>query len=222
MTLTATSTSTLTLPVNVIFQQTFLRNARPKCPYFLGTAPATIERRRGTVSTTWRRIENITPNVTAITQVSTASYMQGRTPNTLSITDYTATASKYGDFVILNEEVDIENFSGQMDKIMQVIGIGYGRAANMLQRNIAEDNLTLVYPNGGSGDSGVTTAITLGTIKKVINTLSKNSAMTFTPMSTGSTTVGSAPITEGFIGLCHYDVAQPNSFFKSSQKSLYS
>lgn len=208
MALTVQDTSTyLTLPVNVIFQQTYLRNAMPRCPYFLGTVQGEVQKNRGTATVSWNRIENVTPNTTALTQVSTASYMQGRTPNTLSITAYTATVSKYGDFLIMNEEADVLNFNTQMDKIMQVMGIAYGRASNMLQRNIAEDNLTLVYADGAANDAATTTKINIGAIRKVVNTLNKNSALTFSPMSTGSTTVGSTPILPGYIGLTHPDVA---------------
>lgn len=208
MALTVQDTSTyLTLPVNVIFQQTFLRNAMPRCPYFLGTAQGEVQKNRGTATASFRRIENVTPNTTALTQVSTASYMQGRTPNTLSISNVTATVSKYGDFLIMNEEAEILQFNTQMDKIMQVMGIAYGRAANMLQRNIAEDNLTLVYADGAANDAATTTKINVGAIRKVINTLDKNSALTFAPMSTGTTTVGSTPVLPAYIGLTHPDVA---------------
>ena len=208
MTLTVQDTSTyLTLPVNVIFQQTFLRNAMPRCPYFLGTVQGDVAKNRGTATASFRRIENVTPNVTALTQVSTASYMQGRTPNTLSLTNKTATVAKYGDFLILNEEAEVLQFNTQMDKIMQVMGIAYGRAANQLQRNIAEDNLTLVYADGAANDAATATKINIGAIRKVINTLDKNSALTFAPMSTSSTNEGSTPILPAYIGLCHPDVA---------------
>jgi N4-gp56 family major capsid protein len=53
----------------------------------------------------------------------------------------------------------------------------------------------------------VESAITLNNIKSVINTLDKNSALTFMPMTTGSQNIGTAPILSAYWGLTHPDVA---------------
>lgn len=206
-TISATDTE-LPKPVNVVFQQTLLRNAKPKCPYFLGTMPGELMKNRGTATVSWRRIENLTPTTSALTELTTtASYMQGRDSTALSVTAYTATVAKYGQFVILNEEADVFNFNGQTDKIVEVLGISAGRSMNQLQRNIVEDNATLVYAGGAASDGAVTSKITLGAIKSVVNTLDKNSAITFTPMSTGSQNYGTTQLMDGYVGLTHPDVA---------------
>ena len=124
--------------------------------------------------------------------------------------------AKYGNFVILNEEVDIFNFAGQFDKILQVIGINAGQSLNRLQRNIGEDNATLIYANGTS-DGLVNTVMAVGDIKNAVNTLDRNSAMTFTPMTTGSTNIGTVPILPAFWLLCHPDVAIDISGFTGFQ-----
>lgn len=209
MALTVSATDTeLPKPVNTIFQQTLLRNAKVRAPYFMGTMPGEISRQRGSATVTWRRIENLSASTSALSELTgTASYMQGRNAAALSVTDYTATVSKYGNFVILNEEADLFNFNGQMDKIMEVIGINAGQSLNQLQRNIAEDNLTVVYASGDASDGVVDSAITLNDIKKVVNTLDKNSALTFTPMTTGSQNIGTTPMLPAYWGLTHPDVA---------------
>lgn len=209
MALTVSATdSELPKPVNTIFKQTLLRNAKVRAPYFMGTQPGNVEKNRGTATCTWRRIENLSASTSALSELTgNASYMQGRTPAALSVTDVTATVSKYGNFVILNEEADLFNFNGQMDKIMEVIGINAGQSLNQLQRNVAEDNLTLVQASGDSSDGTTDSAITLNDIKKVVNTLDKNSAMTFSPMTMGSTNIGTTPMLPAFWGLTHPDVA---------------
>lgn len=208
MALTVNDSTTYLAPgVNNVLEQTFLRKAKPLCPYFLGTKAGELMRHKSTGTVKWNRMENLTPSTTALTEVTTAAYMQGRTPATLTITPVTATPAKYGAFVIVNEEADLKNYSTQMDEIVQTIGIMYGRSANQLQRNEAEDNLTLIYPGTGASDADVGTTISLAMMKNVINTLAKNSAETFSPMSNGSTIVGSSPINEAYIGLCHFDVA---------------
>lgn len=208
MALTISSTdSELPKPVNVVFQQTLLRNAKVRAPYFLGTNPGELQKNAGTATVSWRRIENLSAATTALAELTTtASYMQGRNAAALSVAAVTATVSKYGNFVILNEEADVFNFNGQMDKIMEVIGINAGQSLNQLQRNIAEDNLTAIYASGTS-DGDTDSAIRLTDIKKAVNAIEKQSALTFSPMTTGSTNIGTAPILPSYIGLTHPDVA---------------
>lgn len=202
------SDSELQKPVNVIFNQMLLRNARPLAAYFVGTMPGSIERRGGSATIKWRRIENITPTTTALSELTnTASYMQGRNADTASFTDVTATVSKYGQFYILNEEVDTFNPVGQTAKLVETLAISAGRSLNRLQRDVAEDNVTLVQSGGAASDGVNTTTIELTNIRNVVNTLQRNSAMPFAPMSTGSQNVGTTPMLPAFWGLTHSDVA---------------
>lgn len=204
--ISATDTE-LPKPLNAVFNQTLLRNARNRAPYFAGVMPGTLTRQNGSNVCMWRRIENLTPATTALAELTgNAAYGQARDSAALSVTNVTATMAKYGNFVILNEEVNIYNFPGQFDKILEVIGINAGQSLNRLQRDIGEDNATLLYSNGTS-DGVVNTVISLDRVKQAINTLDRNSAMTFTPMTTGSTNIGTAPILQSFWLLCHSDVA---------------
>lgn len=209
MALTISGTDTeLPPPVNSVFNQTLLRNAKPRAPYFVGTLPGTLTKQRGASTVTWRRIENLSAATSALSELTTtASYMQGRSSAALSVTNVNATAAKYGNFVILNEEVDLFNFPEQFAKILEVIGINAGKSLNILQRNVAEDNVTLVYAGNVASDGLVGSIITLNAVKQVINTLDKNSATTFTPMTTGALQIGTVPINMGYWGLCHPDVA---------------
>ena len=126
LTISATDVE-LTKPLNAVFQQTLLRNAQVRAPYYAGTVGGILIRQRGSNVIMWRRIENLAAATTALTELTgTAAYMQGRNAAALSVTNVTATAAKYGNFVILNEEVDLFNFPEQFDKIMQVIGINAG------------------------------------------------------------------------------------------------
>lgn len=205
-TISATDTE-LVKPVNVMFQASFLRQAMPLAPYFVGTKSGELAKQKGTATVKWRRINAITPSTTALSELTTtASYMQGRDSVALSTTDVTATVAKYGQFIILNEEVNAFNFSEQDDEIFKALGIAAGASANRLQRNVVEDNSTLLYSSGTS-DGTVDSAITLNGIKKVINTLTKNSATPFTAITTGSQNVGTSPILPAFWGLTHPDVA---------------
>lgn len=206
-TISATDTE-LQKPVNVIFEQTFLRRAQQVCPYFAGTQPGQINKMAGTSTIKWRRIEQETPSTTALSELTTtSSWMQGRDSDTPTFTDVTATIAKYGQFYIVNEEVDLYSPNQQADELVEVLGESAGRSLNQLQRNVAEDNSTQRYANNVASTGAVKAIITVGILDRVINELSRNSARTFYPMTTGSQNVGTAPILPSYWAICHPDVA---------------
>ncbi len=206
-TITATDVE-LQKPVNVVFEQTFLRRAQQVCPYFAGTMPGSITKQQGTSTIKWRRIEQETPSTTALTELTTtASYMQGRDADTPTFTDVTATVAKYGQFYIVNEEVDLFNPNRTTDELVEVLGESAGRSLNQLMRDIEEDNSTQRFAANVASTGAVNAIVSTGDLNYSINELTRNSARTFVPMTTGSTNIGSAPILPSYWGLCHPDVA---------------
>lgn len=207
LTISATNVE-LPAPLNAVFQQTLLRNAKSRAPYFIGTMPAELNKHRGSFQASFRRIANLSAATGGISELQgEAAYMQARNAAALSVTAVNATVAKYGNFVVLNEEVDLVNYPGQFDKILEIISINAGQTLNILQRNIGEDNATLIYAGGAASDAAVSSAITVNSIKHAVNTIDKNSALTFTPMTTGSTNIGTVPILPAYWGICHPDVA---------------
>jgi N4-gp56 family major capsid protein len=203
-----TTTSEIAGPVNRVFQTTLLSNAKVRAPYFVGSVAAEQVSHRGSFTAVWRRIENLTATVTALTELSGTESYPLRTGESLSTTEVTATISKYGQVLFLTEEVDLVNFDGQTDKLMEVLGISAGASLNRLQRNILEDNATLIYADGGSADGDVQSAISKNLIRNAVNTLQRNSAMKFTPETGGSTNIGTSPMRPSYWGLCHVDVEE--------------
>jgi N4-gp56 family major capsid protein len=206
-TITATDAE-LQKPVNVIFEQTFLRRAQQLCPYFAGTVPGKISTQQGTSTIKWRRIEQEDPSTATLAELTgTASFMMGRDADVPSFTDVTATVSKYGQFYIVNEEVDLYNPNGTTNELVAVLGESAGRSLNQLMRNVMEDNATQRYA-GNVGSMGAVHAVaTTGDFDRIINELTRNSARTFMAMTTGSTNIGTAPILPAFWAICHPDVA---------------
>ena len=207
--MTITNTSSATAPVNRILSTMFLKAAEPVCVYFKGSDPGdVIESRRGSFTILWRQWDNLTPTTTALTEITGAESYPLRNGTELSVSDVTATVSKYGQHAILSEELTLREQNGTTREIARVFGVSGGRSLNRLQRNVMEDNATLVYADGGSADNEVVSPINYVLIEQVCNTLLKNFAETFLPMSNGSTVVGSSPILPSFYGFCHTDVAQ--------------
>lgn len=202
-----TTTSLLDAATSFVVNQTLLRNARFRCPYFEGTMPGEIMKHSNTFSMKWRRIDNLTPTTTALSELSSYSFGAGRTPTSLGDSNPTASLLKYGDFVVLTEETIILNVASLADKTAEVLGIQAGRSLNRLQRNIGEDNVTLVRPGEATTDSAVSTAISNDLIASVVNTLDRNGAIRHRPeMLTGSTIYGSSPVRDCYVGICHSDV----------------
>ncbi len=207
----------LNKPVNVLFQQTLLRNAMARSPYFVGSQQGTVTIRQGSSQAMWRRIENLDPSVTPLAELTgNDAYGKGRTSVTPTFNPYSATVAKYGQHFLVNEEVDLFNFSGTMDKLVEVLGISAGRSANRLQRNVGDGNFTAIYANSAASEGVVDAVISLQEISNAVVTLDTNVADTFAPMSTGQTNIGTTPVLPAYWCLCHphvaYDIARIPGF----------
>lgn len=209
MTATITDDSTyLNKPVNVVFQQTFLRRAQQTCPYFTGTQPGMLTKQAGTSTIKWRRIEQITPSTSALSELTgAASFMMGRSSVTPSFTDVVATVSKYGQFYIVNEEVDLYNPNGTTNELVGTLGESAGRSLNQLMRNIWEGSTTQRYASNVASLGAVHAKISTGDIARAVNELSNQSARTFTALTGGSTNIGTVPILPSYWAFVHPDVA---------------
>lgn len=207
MTLAVTDkTNELTYTVNNDYKRAFLERMLPVCPFLLGSEAGELTKNGSTATVKWRRIEAIAASTSALSEVTTASYMQGRSSTQLSKTDVTATVAKYGQFVILNEEVTDFDASPIVMDTMENLGEAAGRSVNKLQEAVLTGNLSVRY--GGSVASGglVDTKVSADDVKFVLNTLKRNNAKTFTPMNAGSDRVGSTPILRSFWAMHHPDV----------------
>jgi N4-gp56 family major capsid protein len=220
-----TTQSEIAGPVNVVFQTTLLRNAKARCPYFEGTESATISEHSGTFTAKWRRIENLTVPSAALSELTGTLAFPTRVAEQPSVTDITATVSKFGNFIYLTEEVDLVNFTGQTDKLIEVLGINAGQALNRQQRNEMEDNSTQLYAGAATTATAVNAAedatMDAAIISVAVNELNNQNAMKFAPQSFGSTNIGSSPIRDAYLGFCHVDTEEDlraiGAFIESQQ-----
>lgn len=204
-------------PINAVFQQMFLRRAQQVCPYFTGSMAGTLNKQQGTSSVKWRRHEQITPSTTALSELTTtAAYMQGRDSVAASVTDVLATVAKYGQFYILNEEVDLYDPNGTAADLILTLAEAAGRSLNQLQRNEMEDNATQRYAANVASTGAVHAVMVVGDLHRIITELTVNSARPFTPMLNGSTNVGTTPLLPSYWAICHpyvaHDVAGMTGF----------
>lgn len=201
-----TSTGEVTKPINAMFTRRFLEKARYETHYFAGTLPATISKHGGSSTALWRRVDNLTPTTSALSELTTDA-LPTRSSSQASVTDVTKAVAKYGDFVTISEEVDVFNFNGTTAQIMDSLAEQAGRSLNQVQRNEMEDNATARLASGVASAGAIINAVTAGDLNNVINTLDRNVARPFAAMTTGSENTGTAPILKAFWGITHPDVA---------------
>lgn len=214
LTISATDTE-VQKPVNVIYEQSILRNAQMNATYFTGATPAEVMQHRGTFTALWRRYNTsadhasgIAPSTTALSELtSTAAYGQGRDSNTVHFSNVTSAVAKYGQYYILNEEVDLMVPNADMLAISRTMGVTAGRAANFLHRNQLEDNATLHFAGNVASIGAVVTTVNTGDLDYAINVIDRQYGTPFTPMGGGSQNYGSTPILSAMWAHCHPDVA---------------
>lgn len=207
-----TTTTEIAGPVNVVFQTMLLRRARALAPYFAGTKPASIAEHSGTFTAKWRRFSNLTPVTTALSELTGSVSFPTRVGVQPSVTDQTATVQKFGNYILLNEEVDLVNFNGQAEEISAVLGDNAGQSLNRLQRNEMEDNATILLAGSATTATDLSATggsfLTRSEIAQAVNTLNRNDATVFAPMTSGSTAIGTSPIRSSYWGLCHVDTEE--------------
>lgn len=205
----------VTAPVNFVLMKALLSAARKKLPFFNGTLAGELSKQKGSASVKWRRIENLTAATTALTEVSgTASAFLGRNSVQPTITDVTATMLKYGNPILLTEEVDLYNVNSRSVQLMDTLGANAGESLNLLMESVFSGAATGMtrFSNGSAGGaasvSTITREITLTDIKFIVNKLNRNSAMQFTSNAYGSQNIGTSPVRSSYKGICHVDVEE--------------
>jgi len=204
-----TTTTQIGGPIAVQFQVALLMVAKSQCPHFAGVSPAQVSSRSGTeLVAKWRRISNMTPATTPLTELTGSESYPTRTATQLTITDLTATLAKYGDFILLSEEVDLENFSEMTMGYANALGIQAGRTLNILQRNEMEDNTTIYRSNAETADGSIDTALLESDVQYAVNWINRNDGLFFTDQTFGSDNYDTHPVEFAFKGICHPDVEE--------------
>ncbi len=206
----STATSNLTEPVNYVLMRRLLSAARKKLPYFNGTLPGQLEKGQGSSSVKWRRIENLATSTTALGEVTgTAAAFLGRNAVQPSITDVTVAMAKYGNAILTTEEVDLFNVNSNTVALMDTLGANAGESLNTLMASVFSSGFTNTRnANNATNYTSIASAITVNDIKYAVNRLNRQSAMKFAPFAYGSTNVGTVPIRESYLGICHTDVEE--------------
>lgn len=203
--------SNVPAPINNVYMRGLLSAARKTLPFFNGTLPGVLEKKGGSATVKWRRIENLAVASTALSEVSAGSTLAfgvGRTAVNPTITDVTKAVAKYGNAIITTEEVDLFNINTNTMALMETLGANAGESLNTVAR-VEFDNATQIrYASGAANKSAVVAEMKANDIKWAVNRLNVKSAMKMFSMATGSQNVNTSTVRASYFGICHPDVEE--------------
>lgn len=209
-------TSNLALGVNFQMMKGLLSAARQKCPFFNGTLPGQLQKNGSTASVKWERLENLAAATTALGEiVSSPVAFFGRSTVQNTLTVISVAIAKYGNAVLLTEEVDLQQMNVRAARFVDNLGANAGLTLNVLMESafsaVSGNSIRYCVSSAGStasAESQVVGSIQLTDIKYAVNQLNRNSAMLFTTPGYGSTNVSTSPVRASYYGICHVDVEE--------------
>jgi len=204
-------TSTVQAPVNYVLMRGLLSAAKKVCPYFNETLPGSLEKRQGSLSVKWRRIENLAPitaNLSELTENGPLAFGAGRSTVKPTITDITKAMAKTGNAIITTEEIDLFNVNSNTMALMDTLGANAGESLNLFAATEFGNATVVRFASGAATDSATIAEMKAVDIKYAVNQLNRQSAMKTFTQGTGSTNYNSQPIRASYMGICHSDVEE--------------
>jgi len=194
-----TTRTQIPVEVNNFYDRSLLERAVPAFVHNRFAQVRDIPKNSGTNVIKFRRYGSLTANTTALSE--------GVTPagTALSVTDVTATALQYGDYVTLTDKVLMETYDPILTETSEILGEQAGDSLDQLCRNVQV---------AGASEQFASTATTIATVgaamkmnraeaKEAVRTLKNNNAKVVTSMINPSTGYNTTPIDRAFIGIVH-------------------
>lgn len=144
--------------------------------------------------------------------------------------DLDAKIQWYGTFVRLNEQVAISNQEPVLNEIVKLLGLSLRETQDILIRDTLASSASVVYATGG-GNGQTPTNISGTDIDRITRNLIGNNAWTVTSMIEGEDRIGTSPIRNAFVAMCHSNLItdldsipgwRPKSDYANQDKSLNS
>jgi len=213
MPLVSSTGSNVALGVNFQLMKGLLSAARKSLPFFNGTLPGELTKNGSTASVKWERLDNLAAATTALGELTgNQSAFFGRNTVLPTVSTVTAAMAKYGNAVLLSEEIDFYQMNLRAARFLDNLGANAGESLNLLMHTVFSGATRVRYSTGavggGAADTDVNAAISIGDIKWSVNQLNLRSAMPFTAQANGSTNIGTVPVRQSYYGIAHVDVEE--------------
>lgn len=138
--------------------------------------------------------------------VATTPLTEGVTPDAhpLTVTDYTATLSQYGDRIQISDVIEDTHEDPVLQQAMDVLGEQAATTIETIRFGVLVAGTTVFYANGGARNA-VNTVITLALQRSVTRSLKQQNARKVTTVIKSTPSYGTEAVAAAFIGLCHPD-----------------
>ena len=209
-----TTTTVLPAPVQQSFSYKLLS---VPVPYFIHNVPAMLKNMPRNGGTTLR-MRRYNPLLTATVPLGNSGVTPP--PQQLTAVNIDAEIDFYGTYIILNEQVTLQNQDPVLNEAAQRLGVSLRQTEDELTRNMLASTASFINCVGGTnGDNP--TELTRSDIDVIIRTLADNNAYTIADNIEGEDRFGTAPIRDAYFALGSTqligDLEQVNGFIAKAQ-----
>jgi N4-gp56 family major capsid protein len=209
-----TTTTVLPAPVQQSFSYKLLS---VPVPYFIHNIPAMLKNMPRNGGTTLR-MRRYNPLLTATVPLGNSGVTPP--PQQLTAVNIDAEIDFYGTYIILNEQVTLQNQDPVLNEAAQRLGVSLRQTEDELTRNMLASTASFINCVGGTnGDNP--TELTRSDIDVIIRTLADNNAYTIADNIEGEDRFGTAPIRDAYFALGSTqligDLEQVNGFIAKAQ-----
>lgn len=189
-----TTSSVLPAPVQQSFSYKLLS---VPVPYMINNIPAMLKQMPRNGGTTLR-MRRYNPLATAEVPLGNSGVTPP--PQQLTAVNIDAEIDFYGTYIILNEQVTLQNQDPVLNEAAQRLGVSLRQTEDILTRNMLSSTASSINCTGGTnGDNP--TEITRSDIDGVIRTLANNNAYTIADNIEGEDKFGTAPVRDAYFAL---------------------
>jgi N4-gp56 family major capsid protein len=190
----ATTTTVLPAPVQQSFSYKLL--AVP-VPNMIHNIPAMLKQMPRNGGTTLR-MRRYNPLDTATVPLGNSGVTPP--PQQLTAVNIDAEIDFYGTYIILNEQVTLQNQDPVLNEAAQRLGVSLRQTEDTLTRNMLASTASFINCTGGTnGDNP--TELTRSDVDEVIRTLADNNAYTIADNIEGEDKFGTAPVRDAYFAL---------------------
>lgn len=189
-----TTTTILPAPVEQSFSYKLLS---VPVPYFIHNIPAMLKNmpRNGGTTLRMRRYNALD---TAIVPLGNSGVTPP--PQQLTAVNIDAKIDFYGTYIILNEQVTLQNQDPVLNEATQRLGVSLRQTEDELTRNMLASTASSINATGGTnGDNP--TELTRSDIDVIIRTLANNNAYTIADNIEGEDKFGTSPVRDSYFAL---------------------
>ena len=198
--------------VDAAYQRTLLMRVTSLFTFTKWAQVRDIQKGSGTDTVRFRRYGNLSAATTALTEGVTPSGSQ------LSVTNITAQALQYGDFVTITDKVQMETQDPILTETAEIQGDQAADTLDQLTRDVLAAGTGVFYANGVAGRANVAANVAVADYRKIARTLAQNNAKKITRIISASDGVGTSAIDGAYVAIIspstYYDLKGLSGFTK--------